>query len=101
MLIPRLGEWDESRRTRGSEPDWGLRRCLLTFGRYSPFMAKEIEKDPLGRWRGAENDYAETIATFMQGDSAPLSKDELIALIDLRSEADKWRERYFKKNYKG
>ena len=100
MSIHRPAEWCESRVTHWSERNSGVWTWLLTFAGYSPVMAKEIEKDPLGRWRRAETDYAAAITGFMQGDSDHLSKDGLIALIDLRSKADKWREKYFKKHHK-
>lgn len=59
-------------------------------------MAKS--SDPLEKWRQFERDYAEAAADYLSDDEAApkLGKDELVAMVELRGKADRWREKYFK-----
>lgn len=68
---------------------------------YGPSVSKESERqvNALRKWREAESDYSAALVPFLEeDDGAPvLSKDELIRLVALRDKADKWREKYFKR----
>ena len=67
------------------------------FGEYVPSVAKD-DADPLERWRHFEQRYAESVAIFLrEGAPPPVAKDEMIELASLRSKADRWRDRYFKR----
>jgi hypothetical protein len=59
-------------------------------------------KDPLVRWRQAEQEYAEAVAPFLtKGSSAPImTKKQLVELVSLRNRAERWCERYFKENHR-
>lgn len=56
------------------------------------------EQDPLARWRAAEAAYADAAAPYVCHGEVPLmTKEDLIGLVALRCEADRSRERYFKR----
>lgn len=52
-----------------------------------------------GKWREAEGAYHDEVARFVDHSSDPpaMTKDDLIRLVQLRERADRWRERYFKR----
>ena len=51
------------------------------------------------KWRTAEDQYLEAIARFRVGEGDPpeMTKDDLVGLVKKRQRADRWRERYFKR----
>lgn len=59
---------------------------------------KDRAQAALSSWRDAEAAYVRATARFLLDEGQPaMTKDELIDLVALRSTADRWREKYFKR----
>jgi len=65
-------------------------------------MADAGKVDKLyGEWRAAEARYAEALAEFGgEGPPAKVKKESALGLAEARSEADRARDRYFKRALK-
>lgn len=89
--------WTADRRSVNN----GRRRLPFTFILYGPAVAKDSERqvNALKKWREAEADYSAAIATYLDevNGTPAMTKDELIDLVSLRDKADKWREKFFKR----
>jgi hypothetical protein len=61
-------------------------------------MAKaKDDGDALRKWRDAEAAYTHAVSPFtsIEGEAPALKKKDLLELVQLRVNADRWREKYF------
>jgi hypothetical protein len=73
---------------------------VFTSAHYGGGVSKDQQKatTALHRWREAEHEYLRAAAAYLgDGDAPELRKDDLVAMVSLREKADRWREKYFKR----